>query len=379
VAQIQNNHHVAMPGSTDELDILILGPVPPPFGGIAVHVSRLVPLLEKAGLRVGVLNHFRSTEMLFVLGALKRNPLNYYRLPKKFPARLVHYHHSRWSTLMAVAVGKSHSGARYVLTIHSGELRDRLNSRVPLIRRATRWALRRFDAIIVVNSSIRAVLRDHVDGRHIEVLPAFLAAVDEHSNYEPSIESFFTGGCTLVVPAYRISFLSDRRDAYGLDIAVKAFVILAQERPELRLAFFIAEPPSRGKARHYFSALERQLQQAGLIDRVLVAFGLPLIPAFRHDVIVVRPTRTEGDAVSVREALQADVPVVASDTIDRPQGVVMFSGDDVADLCAALRQILERPSAESERNRINVNEAETAADPFLDRLIRIYRAQLDSD
>src|SRR6266567_1507749 len=94
------------PASTRELDILILGPVPPPFGGVSVHVSRLVPLLKEVGLRVGVLNHFDSTEPDYVLGALKRNPLNYYRLPKKLSARVVHYHHSRWSTLVAVALGR---------------------------------------------------------------------------------------------------------------------------------------------------------------------------------------------------------------------------------------------------------------------------------
>ena len=59
-----------------ELDILILGPVPPPFGGISVHLSRLVPLLQAQGLNVAVLNHFGSAELPFVLGVLNRNPLN---------------------------------------------------------------------------------------------------------------------------------------------------------------------------------------------------------------------------------------------------------------------------------------------------------------
>ena len=44
------------------------------LGGIAVHLARLVPKLQRAGLNVGVLNHFRSTAMPFVVGALNKNP-----------------------------------------------------------------------------------------------------------------------------------------------------------------------------------------------------------------------------------------------------------------------------------------------------------------
>ena len=57
-----------------DLDILISARFPPPLGGISVHVSRLVPLLKDAGLRVGVLNHFASKEVPYVVGALSGIP-----------------------------------------------------------------------------------------------------------------------------------------------------------------------------------------------------------------------------------------------------------------------------------------------------------------
>jgi glycosyltransferase involved in cell wall biosynthesis len=363
-----------MTDSRAELDILILGPVPPPLGGVAVHVSRLVPLLQSAGLTVGVLNHFDSVEASFVLGSLKRNPLNYYRLPGRFPARLLHYHHSRWSTLMAVALARHGRTPRYVLTIHSGELGDQLNSTAPLIGRVTRWALRRFDAIVVVNSTLRSVILEHLADQPIEVLPAFLEAREEERVYDTFTETFLSSGETLIVPVYRIKFLKDGSDVYGLDTAVDAFILLARERRDLQLAFFIAQSPSGGKARQHLEGLLERLGEAGLKERVMVVFGLPLVPAFRHDVVVLRPTRTEGDALSVREALHAGKPVVASDAVERPQGAVTFAAGQVVELCTAVRKALDESQSGLPRPRDTAKD--DTSDRLLNSLIALYRREL---
>jgi hypothetical protein len=55
-------------------------------------------------------------------------------------------------------------------------------------------------------------------------------------------------------------------------------------------------------------ALAQRLEESVLRDRALIVFGLPLTAAFRQDVLLVRPTRAEGDALRVRDALHARVP-----------------------------------------------------------------------
>jgi glycosyltransferase involved in cell wall biosynthesis len=369
------NHAPAL--SSRALDVLILGPVPPPYGGIAVHVSRLVPHLQKAGLEVGVLNHFRSTDADVVLDALNRNPINYFRMPRRIHARVVHYHHSHWAMLLAVALGRPRKGSRYVLTLHGNDVPDLLESRVPMLRRGTRWAMSRFDAIIVVNPDIRTAIQDHVDPDRIEVLPAYLKAPPEESRYDAYVEDFLASGRTLLLSAFRVQFLPDGRDLYGLDVGVDAFTALATKWPDLRLALFIAERPSAMKAARYLRALARQLEQAGLRDRALVVFGLPLTGAFRHDVILVRPTRAEGDALSVREALHAFVPVVASDVVDRPAGTSTFASNDTADLRRALAEILDSRKEMTERPVGTPNDAGSGAE-FVTSLLQIYRRQIDS-
>jgi glycosyltransferase involved in cell wall biosynthesis len=370
------NHQV-----DDDFDILILGPIPPPYGGISVHLSRLVPKLQRAGFKVGVLNHFGSTGMPFVVAALKRNPLNYYRLPKRFRARIVHYHHSRWSHLVALALGKGSSSARYILTLHAGDIRKhfpQLVSPAPFVGRITRWALRRFDTVICVDPKIASFIRDHLDGQRLEVLPAFLESLNQEAEeYDASIETFLATGRVLVVAAYGLQFLQDGRELYGVDTAVEAFSRLAQEREDLRLAIFIARRPSRGKARRHLAQLESHLNEAGIRDRVLVVFERPLVPALRQNTVFVRPTRAEGDAVSVREAQRAGVSVVASDVVRRPPGVVTFSEDDVTDLCAALRAVLNGAIRQSSDATSGDTFGEVLQD-FSERLIDIYRAELAS-
>ena len=63
--------------------------------------------------------------------------------------------------------------------------------------------------------------------------------------------------------------------------------------------------------------------------------------------MVVRSTFVDGDAITVREALAFGVPVVASDTAFRPEGVTLFRKGDVSDLVAKLRQVLAAPRAGS--------------------------------
>jgi glycosyltransferase involved in cell wall biosynthesis len=359
------------------LDLLILGPVPPPLGGISVHISRVVPLLQDAGLNVQVLNHFESMEATFVVGTLRRNPLRYYFLPRRIPARILHYHHSHWSQLLAVALGKTRSRSRYIVTVHGEDLPTLLRSRIPWLGRVTRWALRRFDVLIVVNDKIRQTIEAEFVDRPIEVLPAFLADHAAETHYEPSLEKFLSSGPGLILPAFRVRFMPDGRDVYGFDTAVEAFTVVAKGRPSLHLALFVAEQPKGRKPTRYLNDLIRRLERVGLRDRTKVVFGVPLTPAFRHDVVLVRPSRMDGDALSIREALDIGVPVVASDAVERPSGVVTFATDNVVDFARKLEDVLDRRSDLRDPEHRSGDGARGPGDAdFLATLIRIYRQEL---
>jgi glycosyltransferase involved in cell wall biosynthesis len=244
-----------------------------------------------------------------------------------------------------------------------------------LMSRATEWALDRFDTVIVVNSDVAARLRDRLAGKRVEVIPAFVGpgrAGLAREQYEEGLEHFLSSGPTLVVAAYGIQPVGDGGDLYGLDLVVDAFAELAGEWPTLRLAIFVARRPHRPRARRRLAALERAIAEAGIRERVYIAYGRPLVPALRSNGVFVRPSRADGDAVSIREALQAGIPVVASDVVERPEGAVLFRSGDRAALTSSLRAVLDRAPSQHQ----NDPGAPLSHDPFSAQIIELYRREL---
>jgi glycosyltransferase involved in cell wall biosynthesis len=57
--------------------------------------------------------------------------------------------------------------------------------------------------------------------------------------------------------------------------------------------------------------------------------------------LFVRPTNTDGDSVSIREALHLGLPVVASDAVSRPEVCSIFATRDMDDFERAVRHVLD--------------------------------------
>jgi glycosyltransferase involved in cell wall biosynthesis len=245
-----------------------------------------------------------------------------------------------------------------------------LRSRLPGVARLTRWALGEFDEVVAVSDEVARQL-ENVGPTKPPVIPDYLPVpVNDLVELDGGAASFFEAHETLVVCAYRVH-LSDDGDMYGLDLAVDAFVALAPERPRLGLALFLAVRP-RWRQRRYFAALVARLHAAGLGGRTLVRFAQPLSPAFDHDVVYVRPTRSDGDAVSVREALERGVRVVASDVVARPPGTMLFESGDAASLAEAVRTAL------SSNNPPTYHEASANGFASAEALMRMYERLLST-
>lgn len=347
-----------------DLDVLLVGPYPPPFGGISAHVERVASTIQERGLSVGIVNHFGGGgNDPLVIDGLRRSPWRYWRVLRRSEARIVHYHHSRWSTLLAASLALRRSRGATVATVHGRELEPFLGSRLPGVSLVTKRALKTFDVLIAVSVEVERSLG--TIGPRVELIPAYLPVRDHGSQLSNAAEAFLRGGTNLVTAVYRMSVDVQGRTIYGLETAIASFAALALGRPDLRLAIFLASPPGPRESER-LRRLVAQVRDDDIRHRIGVFHGEPLTAAFASAAVYLRPTLTDGDAVSIREALAAGVPVVASDVVRRPPGVITVGPEAPAWPDAILRAL--------RRERISVEPAgdDPAGDDPANALIRIY-------
>jgi glycosyltransferase involved in cell wall biosynthesis len=339
--------------------IALVGNWPRPFGGVAVHVAALARSLRARGLDVRVLDIGHGDHEGEGIRPA-RGPVRYAAALGAAAAegRLLHVHTSganAKSWLVALAAGRARrpGAPRGVVTIHSGSAPAFLGGGGGGGGRAGRAlaaaACAGFGTVVAVNEEIAAALaRAGVDRGRIAVLPAFSPAVLEAREAPPGLATFRAAHAPLLAAALLPTLV------YGLDLLLPAFDALRRRLPRAGLVLF-----GQGSA----DAALRGPGRLGL-GEVPHAAALAILEA--ADVFV-RPTRVDGDAVSVREALALGCRVVASDVGHRPEGCVLFRAGDGAALGASL----ERAAAARPRPARPANPA--GSDPF-EALLAIYQA-----
>jgi glycosyltransferase involved in cell wall biosynthesis len=325
---------------------------------------------------VAILSHYRDpayTEN--VIGTLNRNPFRYWSATRRSRSKVVHYHHGHWLLLVAVALAARGGERRYVVTLHGHDVLDALESRLPLVARVTCWALRQFTAVIAVSREIATGVERCVAARPVRVLPAFVEP--EPSELSSQVlddrlaQFVLQRGPTLLVSCSQIAASEGDADPYGLDLAVDAFCELASDRADLQMAMFVGRAPKNRAERDYLGRLTRRIEASGISDRFLMCIEVPLVPAFKaKEVIYLRPTRTDGDAVSVREALSMGVPVIASDVVVRPPGTALVPVNE--SLATAVEQLLESSSIGRTRDARSDEKPERASEALLNELLSAY-------
>jgi len=320
---------------------VVAGFYPPPFAGEPVHVKQLVELLRDRGLVVEVLNLNRHARP----GADYHSSTGRWVLLWKLfslagRSSILHLHtngHSRksWLLILVASLAARLRGTPAIVTLHSGLLPGYVAGFGKARRAVGGWILRAFVRVVCVNGEIRrAVEHLGVPGQGVIVIPAFLGVgpVPELApsdralihDFRPLLVAIAGGeqdperGLAVLLHAMKqlvASFPNGGAVLLGWQVGPKTRPLIA----ELGLARYAVCP---GEVSH---------------DRCLALL--------RSADVFVRSTFVDGDAITVREALAFGVPVVASDTAFRPEGVTMFRKGDASDLAAKLTQVLTTPGA----------------------------------
>jgi len=306
--------------------ILLVSPLPPAMGGISVSTDRLRTNLEKDGWYVDTYNLQKPVGYLphnlwMLLNTLW---MPFYVLFHRH-YDVVHLHvSSYWRRVYVWMTRPLMKRAKVVVTIH-GDARE--YTRRPLAG----LILRSAHAIICVRPGDRLYMPASVFDRTVEI-PAFIMPADVDSLKLPADVASFIGQCresAVPLVVFNGMAVTDAKypDLYGIRQMADA-VRRAKETGRKFGAMLIVNDLSFNAGQQQIVDYARS-QLEGLGNVALYTFRqFSLLPVFKQpDVIYVRPTLTDGDSLSVREALALGARVVASDVAPRPEGTLTFTLD----------------------------------------------------
>lgn len=320
-----------------KLKILLVGPYPPPYGGIATTMFDLRRYLINRGsgdvivLNIGEGRGASSDEYLSVHGYW-----DFIRTIVRFGFRgyIIHletngHNFKSWVSGFICAVVGYLNGRKTIVAFGSGNLPVYLQDlnwwSLFIVRAVMRWA----GVIICRNESMVEALRSmKVKAPRIEMVPGFMGLVDRQTGEVPQYVKSF---CTAHVPI--LGATVTLAPEYGVPLLLEAMSVLRERYPKIGVVLIGISRESED-----LILADERLRECVLLAGILspdVTLGVMGCLS-----LFVRPTYFEGDSVSVREALALGIPVVASNAGFRPDGVRQFKVGDCEDLCRQLDEAI---------------------------------------
>jgi len=316
--------------------IVQVGAVPPPIGGITVYIKRMKDFLDSKNI----------VNQVWDYSKIKKNEDNvvnvwfpfipfYYAINKDI--KIIHYHIVGTKTKNYIGFFNRNffKKRKKILTIH-GACEGLFDRNRKLICKS----LNSFDVIICMTNDDKKYLIENGITIDVYVIPAFIPPTikeQEIKEISSDVWNFINDHKPIIsANASNIGFYN-QQDLYGIDMCIDLCANLKKEYPHIGFIFSL---PSINDY-EYFKAMKQRIIKNGIEDNFLF-FTKPcqLYPILMKSDAFVRPTNTDGDAISIREALYLKIPTVASDVISRQKETIVFTNRDIVDFTLKVKNIL---------------------------------------
>ena len=196
--------------------------------------------------------------------------------------------------------------------------------------------------VLPVSDAVREeLLRKGADPRRTSVL---LLPLDAQTP-APVDRSTARAALGLPADAFVVTAIGRAAAVKGWDVLVEAFAALADSRAYLLLVGDASAEP------HFRAGLDAQIARHGLGERVrFTGHVSDMAPVFAAADVSVLPSRSEGHALALVEALRAGLAVVASkvgaasDVISHMRNGLLFDRESVPQLADRLRALHDDPA-----------------------------------
>jgi glycosyltransferase involved in cell wall biosynthesis len=314
--------------------ILIVGILPPPLGGISVHIKRIKEKLINKGCQVLIWDvcksnqskgHIRYYWSLWRFCIQKKPQIIIYQtiLMRRYPIEL-------FILLLAGLVLSS----RTIVVIHSARFIQNIGF---IAKKSMSIMFNYCDKVVMAGLTIKhnfLAKGIRLPLNTIEESPFLLPNLLEKETIleqvPQKLKSFMSSHHPIVCISISRIDTWQGYDLYGVDIAIKSFKLLRKKFSNAGLLLVL------GNGR-----------DANLIN---ISDNMYLLSQWQHEMwpligesdLFIRPTRSDSYGISIAEALWQGVPVVASDVCIRPIGTILFKSGDARDLYFKMLHVLSK-------------------------------------
>lgn len=339
--------------------ILQMGPFPPPHGGVQTHVVAIRGHLRKNQIPCAVINLTRHRKPAADEVYYPRGALEVLRLLARLRYDMIHLHIGGNLTTRLLALGFVCSllpRSKTVLTFHSGGYPISEAGKTARPRSVRGFALRRFDRVIAVNRELVEFFeRTGVPPDRIRLIhPHALAAQAAADPLSPSLEKFFQTHKPVLTT---VGLLEPE---YDLPLQIEALGLIHKRFPNAGLVIV-----GSGSLEE---ELRNRIDVKSYAKDILLCGDVPhavTLSAIAQSDLFLRTTLYDGDSISVREALHAGVPVIATDNGMRPEGIHLIPSNDLAALHCAIEERLIQDNPRRSRG--------PADEQNLEAVLEVYR------
>lgn len=296
--------------------VVLVGSLPPPVGGVTMHLSRFIHRAQQERLDISIIDIKKARSV--VEG---RECSGFWAALKVFfRSDIVHIHVSN-NLKLFLALFAKFCFKKVVYTHHNNLIKEGFLFRLFCLI---------VDQFIFVNDKcIPESLLNDSKRAGWSVIPAFIMPPELPKLPEMLAERIRKFDYVFCFNASARAMI-DGRDVYGVDLVFDVLSDISIVEYIQNFCFIFLDPSGA-----YRKQVNEFLEVNPGCSSSFIYVHSPDISyssLLKNSTVSIRPTRTDGDSLSVRESLALGVPVVASDVVSRPEGAIVFKAGDAADL-----------------------------------------------
>jgi len=323
--------------SKPKLRVLLLGPYPPPHGGVEINLASLQEFLHRQEAFCEVINLTRHRKAEAGGVYYPASAMEVVRLLLKRKAEIIHMHIGgdvSWRLLGLGLLCSLLPNRKLLLTLHSGGYPSSPAGKAARPHCLRGFLFRRFDGLIGVNQElVNMFVNFGVPPAKIRlILPFSLPASVPDVTLPETISRFLATHNPVLLT------VSGLEPEYDLPSQIQALGFRREMSPGAGLLIVGA-----GRLE---TEIRNRIKATCYADHVLLAGDVPhevVLRIMSLSDILLRTTLYDGDSIAIREALHFGLPVIATDNGMRPEGANLIPVADHRALCQAIQRILDKP------------------------------------